>query len=49
MGRFMLNIAGAVALAGSLALMAGTGPALAEAGISVLVNQAKILDRKSVV
>lgn len=43
MGRFLLKIAGAAALAGSVALMAGTGPALAEAGISVLVNQAKIL------
>lgn len=43
MGRFMRKIAGAAAVAATLTFLSGTVPALADAGINILMNQAKIL------
>jgi len=43
MGRFMWKFAGAAAFAATLAVFSGTGAALADSGISILMNQAKIL------
>jgi Flp pilus assembly secretin CpaC len=43
MVRFMSRLAGTAAICSVLALLAGTGAALADPGINILMNQAKIL------
>lgn len=43
MGRFIRKIAGAAAVAATLTFLSGTVPAIADAGINILMNQAKIL------